>query len=298
VGNQVFATVSFSDGRGIPKSQTVKPKDIWIKCPLVTPQHATVDQVLVWKKQLLNGSSSIEYSNIPDSQAFKIALDQVSALDLSEINMDEQIKSAVFSGIAKVTNDRMIIEIKILQQKINLNVWTGDLKQATGFLAYIRNIIKMAIDNAQQFQVKAEKVGHDILDSFEIGQRISDLIICCETKSNINDLIILLGEIGARFQRSFPNMSYVEDISEWRERFTDEYRPGDVIKFTEAIKLQKNALNWFQKIVDIMSSNADIYETTFTDQKVPVSQIKGKIEGLKQEVHEKEIGYSNKIFRN
>ncbi|MHA1799684.1 MAG: winged helix-turn-helix transcriptional regulator, partial [Candidatus Helarchaeota archaeon] len=90
--SNIYATVSYSDSKGTPQSLTVRPKEIWIKCPLVVPQHASISEVMTWKKELLNGSSSIEYSNIPESQAFKIALDQISALDLSAINLDESKK--------------------------------------------------------------------------------------------------------------------------------------------------------------------------------------------------------------
>ena len=293
----IFATVSYTDYRGNPQSATIKPKDVWIKCPLVIPKHASLNDILSWKKQLLNGVSSIEFSNIPDAQAFKIALDQVNALDLSQINVDETNKSATYSGIAKVTNDKMIIEIEILGQKINLNVWTKELKQATGFLAYIKNLINMALENAKLIQVKAENIGQTILDSLDITQRVQDLINHCDIKASSSDFLIVLGEIGARLERSFPDLSCTDEVQEWREQIQSNYRMGEPLPISVANKLQLKTLQWFDKLIGISRNNFEMYKNAFEDQNIPINQIKAKIHQLNDELVKEQKKYSLNILK-
>ncbi|NHI92927.1 MAG: hypothetical protein EAX96_10535 [Candidatus Lokiarchaeota archaeon] len=293
----IYATISYSDYKGKPQSLVINPKEIWIKCPLVTPKHASIEEILSWKKQLLNGSSSIEYHNVPDSQAFKIALDQISALDLSEIDMDESKKSATFSGIAKVTNDKMIIELKLHSQKINLNVWTSDLKQATGFLAYIKNLINISIENAKRFQIKAEKVGEKILDCFELSDRVKELNVECENRASVSDILLLINEIGVRLNRSFPDVTIVDSVGNWKENLETNFRPGEFINESNAIKLQFEILNWFQKIIDLTKNNLQVIESTFEESDIPLDEIKDKISELNKARLDQEKNYLHDILK-
>ncbi|NHI93997.1 MAG: hypothetical protein EAX96_16025 [Candidatus Lokiarchaeota archaeon] len=293
----IYATISYSDYKGVPQSLVVNPKEVWIKCPLVTPKHVAMNEILTWKKELLNGTSSIEYSNIPDTQAFKIALDQISALDLSQIDLDQTAKSATYSGVAKVTNQKIIVEINLYNQKINLNVWTSELKQATGFIAYIRNLIKMAVDNAKLVQVKVETLGQRIIDSFEISQRILDIFNFCKENMLINDYLILLGEIYNRLERSFPDIKCIDEILEWKEILNDEYRIGVTLPEFLSIKLQFQTLDWLNKILEITKTNAQAYKNSFDDQEIPFEKIDLRIKELENNYHYEMKRYSQSILK-
>ena len=295
--SSIYATISYSDYKGTPQSLTVKPKDVWIKCPLVTPKHVAMNEVLTWKKELLNGTSSIEYSNIPDTQAFKIALDQISALDLSQIDLDQTNKSATYSGVAKVTNNKIIVEINLFNQKINLNVWTSELKQATGFIAYIRNLIKMAVDNAKVIQVKAETVGQRILDSFDVSQRMLDLFDHRRDKLPVSDFLIILGEIATRLERSFPDINCIDEILEWKEILNDNYRVGVILPESILIKMQFEALEWLHAIIEITKTNAQVYKGSFEDQDIPFEKIDTRIKEFENSYQNEIKNYSQNILK-
>ncbi|MFX1453089.1 MAG: winged helix-turn-helix transcriptional regulator, partial [Promethearchaeota archaeon] len=160
--SKVFGSVSYIDPFGNPHTATVTPKEIQIKCPLVQPKILTEIELL--KTQLQKSSAKIPFK-IDNNLAFDIIIDQISALDLSEINIDKAQFLALYSGIAKVTADNMIIESTIKNHDAILTVWTKDLKQATGFLAYLKNLIQMAFDTASKLAGKTEKISQKILDS-------------------------------------------------------------------------------------------------------------------------------------
>ncbi|NHI92001.1 MAG: hypothetical protein EAX96_05820, partial [Candidatus Lokiarchaeota archaeon] len=295
--SRIFATLSYADSTGEPKSLTVSPKDIWIKCPLVTPKETSISQVMVWKKELLNGSSMVEYSNVPDTQAFKIALDQVSALDLFEVTRNEHDKTATFSGVAKVTDTKMIIEVSIHSQKIHLNVWTGDMKQATGFLAYIKNLIKMSLETAKNIEMKAEAISQMIFDSIEICNRIIALLDLCKKRENVGDILLIIGEIITRLTRSFPDIPFLENAGEWKQSISTNLRPGDNIPRNYSIRLQSDSLIWFQKILELAKSNSELFETTFRDHHSQILQIKSKIVELAERYLWEEKRYSMSIVK-
>ncbi len=269
--SKVFGSVSFIDPFGNPHTATVTPKEIQIKCPLVQPKILT--QIELLKSQLQKGSAKIPFK-IDDNLAFNIIIDQISALDLSEINVDKEQYLALYSGIAKVTADNMIIESTIKNHDAILTVWTKDLKQATGFLAYLKNLIQMAFETASKLAGKTEKISQKILDSTEIILRFFTLFdYCDEGNWNIGDILLLMKEIKTKLDRSLPGLSIIDTLQEWINDLDKNYRTGDNLSVKNRINLEFDLLKWFSEVNRIACQNLETYQQTFPEQETQIQQL-------------------------
>jgi len=294
--SKVFGTLSYVDAFGKPHSQTISEKEIHIKCPLVTPKKATKMDIENWKKSLLRGSTKIHYFNISGAQAFRIACDQVSALDLAEVDSDYEKLIATYSGVAKVTGNSMVVEINNDNSDIQIQVWTSDMKQATGFIAYIKNLINVSLEVAQKLQLKVEKMGQTILDCFDISERMCRFYECCEEREIIHEITLLLGELIAKIERSFPDLKILEDIKNSLTKL-ENFRFGDSINDKLAIQLEMNVIDWLKELLKIIQNNAKTYQETFKDQDISFNKIKERIEQLEERINKNEERFSINILR-
>ena len=146
--SRVFGSVTYEDAYGTVKSIPIQPKEISIKCPLVKPQIASQSEVNTWINNLKLGSSTINFHDIPTAQAFQIGRDQVSALDLTEVRTNQEELWSLYSGEVKVTGNKMVVKLSVDHQSLMLDVWADDLKQTTGFLAYLSNLINLALESS------------------------------------------------------------------------------------------------------------------------------------------------------
>ncbi|MFX0138200.1 MAG: hypothetical protein ACFFDN_31450 [Candidatus Hodarchaeota archaeon] len=294
--SKVYGSISYVDTFGEPHSSTIPPKEIWIKCPLVIPQKATKLEIENWKKSLLKGSTKIPYINITSSEAFKIACIQISALDLAEIDIDYDNLTAIFTGRAKVTGNTMIIEIKNTTFDIIIEVWTSDMKQATGFIAYIKNLINLALEVAQGLQLKMDKMGQTILDCFDVSERLCRFFQFCENREIIHEINLLLKEIVLKIERSFPDIIFLDEIKKILEKCAN-FSSGDNIDDKLALEFEYNLLEWLKEIVKIIQTKSKTYQDTFKDQKDTLENINDKIEKLILKINELERQYSLNILR-
>jgi len=285
--SKVFGSATYMDPFGNPHTATLQPKEIWIKCPLVIPKTTDLAEIDKVKKQLQKGEAKIGFS-IAQKEAFTIVHDQISALDLSEINVDESGFSTIHSGMAKVTNDNMIIESKITNSTAVLTVWTRDMKQATGFLAYIKNLVKMSFELHKRLEGKIEKISQTILDTDDIFNRFATLFQYCEEKENwkIGDIVLLMNEIKAKVERSVPGSSIVEKIQDWTEEL-QKLRDGDSLSDQNQMKLEHDISNWLFETNRIGCNQLEVYRQSFPEKKVQIDNL--------CELTEKEDSFVQKI---
>ncbi len=271
--SKVFGSVSYMDPFGNPQTTTIPPKEIWIKCPLVIPKTTSLIEIDNVKKQLQKGITKIPYT-IGREAAFTIVLDQISALDLSEIKVDDQVLTTIHSGLAKVTNDNMIIESRIEDGQAVLTVWTRDMKQATGFLAYIKNLIKMSFELHNRMEGKIEKISQKILDTDEIFNRFATLFQYCEEKENwkVGDIILLINEIKSKIERSIPGSSIIENLKDWIEEL-QQLREGDSISTSNQMNLEYDILGWIAEINRIGCNQLEVYQQSFPEKKIQIDNL-------------------------
>ncbi|TFG04928.1 MAG: hypothetical protein EU536_03475 [Promethearchaeota archaeon] len=292
--SQVFGTVSYVNAFGKPNSLTVDPKEIWVKCPLVTSIKAELKDLLEWQASLQSGMSSLPYEGLTKDQAFEIVTNQISALDLAVVTLDSTQLKATYSGIAKVTNTKMIVEVETYEGTSKLVVWASSLNQVTGFLAYIKNLVIVALDMAKSMRMKGEKFSQQILSAFELADRLSQLFEYCEMNWNLSEVIILLKEILTRAHRDLPSLPF--EMGHWVADLEQELDPNATIWEQTAINLEFEMYNNLVKVGDVIRSNLEMYKGTFQDDLDTIKSIEEKYQQLLLKTAELEQKYSTRIL--
>ncbi|MDD1776760.1 MAG: ArsR family transcriptional regulator, partial [Candidatus Helarchaeota archaeon] len=290
--SQVYATVAYCDGMGKPQSVVVQPKEVWIKCPLVSPQKVMENQIVEWKKNLQKGTSTIQFKSLAPKQVFEVAHNQIMALDLAEALYDNTCFKCTFSGLAKVTSTKMMVEASIESDLLVLHVWADDMKQATGFLAYLRNLINVALDSAQKLMGRVDQLGQKILSIFEIANRIRQLDEYSENLWIISEILIILREIKSRLNRIFPDLEITDQIATWIETLEKTPNVGDSIRETDSLRLQTSLQGWLSQIIRLTKSNIANFVETFKEQEEQIKQftlLLATLEKYNQELIDKVI---------
>lgn len=294
--SKVFGSASYFDPFGNPHTFSITPKDIWIKCPLVQPKKSSLIEIEKLKKELQKGIARIPFT-INSKSAFDIVHDQISVLDLSEITVDDEHLLMVYSGVAKVTNDNMIIEAKIESTEMLITVWTHDMKQATGFLAYLKNLVQMSYESYLKLEGKIEKISQKVLDANDIIRRFSTLTEYCEEDWNVGDILLLLKEIESKIQRSNPSSSMIEKIKDWIEDLQTNYREGESLSDNDSTDLEYQAIEWLTEMNRVCSNNLEIYQETFPEQDLQIEQLCNLTEHQDQLMTDLITKYSKRIIQ-
>lgn len=292
--SKLFGSCTFIDPYGNPHSLAIPPKEIWIKCPLVEPRKSTISEIESLKKDLKKGTAKIPFT-IDENSAFDLMIGQISALDLSEVVVGKLM--GLYSGIAKVTNDLMIIESKVDKKNAYLTVWTKDLKQATGFLAYLKNLINIAFETALKIEGKIEKISQKILDSNEIIQRFNSLFNYCEEQWTIGEIIILVKEIKSKMEKAFPESSIIEKLKNLIEELENIYQEETIISEKMSIEIEFKILNWLSELNQVACNNLITYEQAFPEQKTQIKQCNELIEEKYLLIELCEKKYNEKILQ-
>jgi DNA-binding transcriptional ArsR family regulator len=280
--SQVYATVAYTDGTGKPQSLVVQPKEVWIKCPLVSPQKVMENQIVEWKKNLQKGTSTIQFKSLSPKQVFEVAHNQIMALDLAEAIYDNTNFKCTFSGLAKVTSTKMMVEASIASDLLVLHVWADDMKQATGFLAYLRNLINVALESAQKLMGRVDQLGQKILNIFEIANRIRQLDEYSENLWIISEILIILREIKSRLNRIFPDLEITDQIANWIETLEKNFNVGDSIRENDGLRLQTSMQAWLGQIIRLTKSNIDNFNETFNEQETQITHFKSLLANLEK----------------
>ena len=292
---QIFGNVSYTDAFGEPHSIIVQPKEVWVKCPLVKSQKTTTSEADVWRQELKKSTTTVEGTGLPKLEAFRIGCEQISALDLAEVERKEEAFLAVFSGVAKVTGDRLLVEVSMSGDTLVLDVYTSDQKQATGLLAYMRNLIKISFDVSRKLLVKSEKLSSKVLTVFQIAQGLFSLCDNCETKALICDFLLIFKELLFKLKKEFPEIKYVNIMTVWLEDLS-KFNENTAIPESLAKTLEYEAIEWLKEIQGIADNTAKIYLESFeTPDETRELKIRSGINGIRAEIERKESNYSLRV---
>jgi len=288
----VFGSVSFQDAHGKAHTLTIEPKEISIKCPLVTPLPATQAEVNEWIKNLKRGTATINYNDIPDDEAFRIGMEQVNALDLKEIAIHPKEMWALYSGRVKVTGQNTVIKVGISNQKIVLNVWAEDLKQTTGFLAYITNLVNIALELSYKVAQKTDNITNKIVNLMTISNLTDELFIISHKMGTINAITTRLLEIQNLFQETLPDSFLIQSVKMWNSKLTSMFEPDSPIDESIAFELQFNAIKWLHKIQEMIQTHIKMYHETFEDLTHLSDDFSTAVDTISQRIanHEKNYG--------
>ncbi|HUX98244.1 MAG TPA: hypothetical protein VMV49_01705 [Candidatus Deferrimicrobium sp.] len=292
--SKIAGSCYYIDAAGNPHTLTIPLKEIWIKCPLVQPKKTTISEIESQKRELQKGTAKIPLK-IQKNSAFDIIIDQISALDLSEV-MVENFKG-IYSGIAKITSEEMIIESEVKNEEVVLTVWARDLKQATGFLAYLKNLMNMAFENALKIEGKVEAICQKVLNSNDIIQRLVSLFSYCVENWTIGEILTLIKEIKAKLEKRIPDSLIIGKLEGLIEKIQKSFREMEIISEKLSIELEFQILNWLSELNRMTWDNLGTYERTFPEQKYQIQQLYKIIKENTPLITTLEKKYTNSILQ-
>ena len=294
--SKVFGTVSYSDAFGEPQSITIKPKEIAIKCPLVIPETSTREEIDDWLKSQLKSTCSVDLGNNAREQGFKVANEQISALDLHNVFVDDVKLMSEFLGIAKVTQNKILIRATALEDKVEIDVFTDDMKSATGILAYIRNLIQFSMNVQSDLQGKEDKIGVQLINAFEIIGRLTKLCDLCQILGSVKDGLFILTEITAQVESSYLASKLSGDLTHWKEAL--QQQQDETLSEEIANDLEYNTIGWIKTAHQITQSKYGVYKETFdSSTSVATQKIERQINTIVDGIFALENAYMRRIVR-
>ena len=272
--SNVQGTVSYLDNEGHQYFNEIKPDLIQIKCPLVQPKILNLLDVLKMKDKFQISQMVIPYKGISQKIAFRIAKDQIASLDVSEIVGTGDEYSTIFSGEAKITRNSLLVDLNVIPDNININVYMGNLKEATGFLAYIKSLIRVAMDYSKQISTSVEMISSIIFNAFEFSLRLSELFDLCYKKESVENILLIIKELQIKSNSYFPELKLEEPIKNWFDQLEDT-QEEEFYKRTY-LNLQFNILSWMEDVIIYSDTNLKIYyDSPVIDIKTRDDIIKG-----------------------
>ncbi|HUY00328.1 MAG TPA: hypothetical protein VMV49_12275, partial [Candidatus Deferrimicrobium sp.] len=164
-----------------------------------------------------------------------------------------------------------------------------------GFLAYIKNLVNIALDMSKSLKIKEEKFSQQILSAFEFTERIIQLFEYCESYWTLSEIIILLKEIIRRLQRDLSSLPI--DFSNWVSDLEQELEPDAILPEQKSINLEYDAFLSLEKASQLIRSNLEMYKSAFQDDIKTVPMIEEKYKNLLFTLGELERKYSKKILK-
>ncbi|NVM29674.1 MAG: hypothetical protein HWN65_12600 [Candidatus Helarchaeota archaeon] len=292
--SKIYGTVSYINAKGEPFSRALNPLLIHVKCPLVLPKRVNYIDTINLKETTDKSQSQIKYSNISTSKTFQIASEQISALDLTEFEKNEERFHALYSGVAKISGDPILVELKVGSDIIVVNVYTKDMIQGTGLLAYLKNLIEVSLKYSSQMVTTLDKISTQIFRAYEFSLLLSKLYESCESKNPMTDLILLLNELKIEASLYFSDLDLTKSYNNWINEL--ESIKDKKIYDRTYLNLQFDLLKWMEEIIFLSETNSKIYyESPTTDVDI-CNEIGMRIFKLKQDQISKSKAYARKIL--
>jgi len=168
-----------------------------------------------------------------------------------------------------------------------------DLKQSTGFIAYIKNLINMSLSYTMKISTSVEKVRAMIFNGFEFSSRLSELFGLCNSQEALDDILILLKELQIKAQSHFPDLKLTETLNQWFARL--EKQQGKELNLRTYLNLQFDLQTWTESIIIFAETNAKIYYEAAIDQATR-DEIARETVRLKESLYQIALQYSKRIL--
>lgn len=288
--SKIHGTVIYYDSNDQEFSSQINPVLVQIKCPLVEPKILKLLDVLKMKERFQVSHVEIPYRNLSQANAFSIARDQIASLDVSEIEEGTEGFSTLFSGAAKVSGNPLLVDLRV-NHTITIDIYMEDIKQATGFMAYIKNLINLAINYNEKISTSFDKVRIMIFNAFEFSSRLLELFEFCERKETIDDILIILKELQIKSESYFPDLRLAESLITWYSAI-EKFEEKDVFSRIY-LNLQYDIQIWLEMVITFSETNAKIYYDSNIDQRTH-NEITNGILQLRNELNQ----MARKYFRS
>jgi len=296
--SRIHGNVNYKTAGNELISFEIAPSVVQIKCPLVQPKEVSRSELIELMQKLQKSHTEINYSGLLKIKAYQIAKEQISSLDVSEVEEQEDKYHILYSGEAKVGGDLIIIDLSMTEDYIIIDVYLKDIKQATGFLAYIKNLISLAIQYSSKISTTMDAITNKIYNAFEFASRLSELYNLCAEEEALDDILLLLKELNIKLSKYFPDLKITEIFRALLTNWISELEKikGEKIWERTYLNLQYDILNWMDGIITISETNSKTYFDSPTSDRTTIENIKLGNSQLKKQVDLMNRHYSQRIL--
>ncbi len=293
--SKITGSVNYLDAYNEIHTLPIKPLEIWIKNPLVIPKDFTEEEIKQFKLNTKENIANLPLTNISSGRAFELAKDQISSLDLKEIDIDlEETFFAIYGGVAKITGGALVIEVNGIDDGLIIKLWAQDQKQATGLLAHLQEIILKSLTLMDEpFKWMEEKIN-------SIYIIMDDLIrlfgYCEDEKNTIQEKVSLLNKITVRISDRYKEMKIYKDITSWNEKISSDLKSEVTLDENTKINLEFEILQWVTQFNNLKNGDIQLYQK-FVDKSPSKSEILRKSDQLTKTILELERQYSLNILK-
>ncbi|MHA1452748.1 MAG: hypothetical protein ACTSRD_07805, partial [Promethearchaeota archaeon] len=227
----IGGTVIFKDATGKLHTIHIRPKEVQIKCPLVSKTLDTIEDCQITIQNLPSDARAFLIADLDPKLAYRAAFRAITNFDTRNVTSlelpddDDYKAEAWFSSEAKVTGGRIITRIAVSgkSQSLEIRVWCNDPGQLTGFLAKIIELLFLEINIVRK--VKAEE-RQRTLDVMSITQNLITASDFCAVRYKAKDIMLKLEDTLARMSRvvkvSSPTLSKIQYWIDKLKKYADE----------------------------------------------------------------------------
>jgi DNA-binding MarR family transcriptional regulator len=249
----IGGTVIYKDATGKPHTIHIRPKEVQIKCPLVSKTLDTIEDCQIAIQNLPSDARAFLIADLDPKLAYRAAFRAITNFDTRNVtslelpDQDDYKAEAWFSSEAKVTGGRIITRIAVSgkNQSLEIRVWCNDPGQLTGFLAKIIELLFLEINIVRK--VKAEE-RQRTLDVMSITQNLITASDFCAVRYKAKDIMLKLEDTYARMSRIVGNNDpTLSKIQYWIDKLK-KYDEEEKIQEKEAESLMTD-IEGFQNVL-------------------------------------------------
>jgi DNA-binding Lrp family transcriptional regulator len=249
----IGGTVIYKDATGTPHTIHIRPKEVQIKCPLVSKTLDTIEDCQITIQNLPSDARAFLIADLDPKLAYRAAFRAITNFDTRNVtslelpDQDDYKAEAWFSSEAKVTGGRIITRIAVSgkNQSLEIRVWCNDPGQLTGFLAKIIELLFLEINIVRK--VKAEE-RQKTLDVMSITQNLITASDFCAVRYKAKDIMLKLEDTYIRMSRIVGSSdATISKLQYWVEKLK-KYDDDEKIVDKEAESLMTD-IEGFQNVL-------------------------------------------------
>ena len=293
---KLYSIISYIDNNDFLQIHQMNPIEIQIQCPLFAFDRASPDEIFKHRKLLKRVMKDIDMQEIPADDIFKTIIENIKALELPEIECDLKAHVATYSGISKITQNKLIIRVKIVQNAINLRIYMTDIQKAIGLMAYLSNIISTSISLNKNLQGNIEKISNKIMKLSVLSKRFCDLFELCEINWNLIDILDLLDELIKNIEQNLPYLGILPLLKGTYRNLKFSRNKKYKINNNRAIDLEYVILNCLDELNKAIKNDLEIFKEAFSANQEQYSILTNLNQQMHCQKDIKEEIYSRKIL--
>ncbi|NHI92866.1 MAG: hypothetical protein EAX96_10225 [Candidatus Lokiarchaeota archaeon] len=294
--SKIFGIISYLGEQNNLHVHQINPIEISIQCPLIAFNQISPDEIFKHRKLLKKVTKEIEIQGLNANDIFKLIVNNIKGLELPEIECKIEDYTAIYSGISKITQNKLVIQVQIIQEIIKIEIYMTNIQKAIGLMAYLNNLISLSISSYQNLQGKIDKISNKIMKISICSKKFYDLFDLCEQNWELVEIIIFLDELIKNLERDFPSIEFINLLKVTRKNLRFSRNKNYKINHNRALDLEYIILFCLNELIKTAKNDLELFEETFSDNLNQIKVLKTIYQQLSDQYILKEEIYSRKIL--